>query len=77
VPGEKPHARRIAAHQHSEAVMFDLVQPARPSGRIVGWGWAGKARRSRGRLRDATTQSVEPPVMPEDSKVDLLREPNH
>jgi hypothetical protein len=25
VAGEKPHARRVAAHEHSEAVVFDLV----------------------------------------------------
>src|SRR5262245_44554692 len=37
VAGEKPHARRIAAHEHSEAVVFDLVQPASPSGRLRGW----------------------------------------
>jgi hypothetical protein len=27
VAGEKPHARRVAAHQHPEAVVLDLVQP--------------------------------------------------
>jgi DNA invertase Pin-like site-specific DNA recombinase len=41
VAREKPHARRIAAHEHSEAVVFDLVQPPNPSGRLG--GWAGKA----------------------------------
>jgi len=39
--GDKPHAPRIPAHQHSEAVVFDFVQPASPSGRLV--GWAGQA----------------------------------
>jgi hypothetical protein len=24
---EKPHARRVAAHEHSETVVLDLVQP--------------------------------------------------
>jgi hypothetical protein len=44
VPGEKPHAPRIAAHKHSEAVVFDFVQPASPSGGLVGWaGQAGLA----------------------------------
>jgi hypothetical protein len=37
VAGEKSHARCIAAHQHSEAVVFDFVQPPSPSGRLVGW----------------------------------------
>jgi hypothetical protein len=32
VAGEKPHACRVAAHQHSEAVVLDLVQPPSPSG---------------------------------------------
>jgi hypothetical protein len=36
VAGEKPHARRVAAHEHSEAVVFDLVQPPSPSGRLRG-----------------------------------------
>jgi hypothetical protein len=31
------HACRFAAHEHSEAVVFDLVQPASPSGRFCGW----------------------------------------
>ena len=58
VPGEKPHARRIAAHQHSEAVVLDLVQPPPPQRADCRLGWAGKARRSRGRLRDATTWGI-------------------
>jgi hypothetical protein len=37
VPGEKPHAAPVAAHQHSEAVVFDFVQPSSPSGRLRGW----------------------------------------
>jgi len=35
--GEKPHARRIAAHNHSEAVVFDLVLPTGTGGRLRGW----------------------------------------
>jgi hypothetical protein len=27
VAGEKPHSRSVAAHEHAEAVVFDLVQP--------------------------------------------------
>jgi hypothetical protein len=54
VAGEKPHARSVAAHQHSEAVVFDLVQPASPSGRLDGWAWqAGFAEVGEG---DATQQ---------------------
>jgi hypothetical protein len=50
----QPHAVRIAAHEHSEAVVFDLVQPPSPGGRRGGWaGQAGLA--SRERLSDATT----------------------
>jgi hypothetical protein len=37
VAGEKPHARPVAAHQHSEAVVLDLVQPPAPSGRLLSW----------------------------------------
>ena len=37
VAGEKLHVPRIAAHEHSEAVVLDLVQPTSPSGRLVGW----------------------------------------
>src|SRR5262249_58333086 len=37
IAGAKPHARRIAAHKHSDAVVFDLVQPPSPSGRLLGW----------------------------------------
>jgi hypothetical protein len=36
VASEKPHARSIAAHQHAEPVMFDLMQPAGPPGRFRG-----------------------------------------
>jgi hypothetical protein len=39
VAGERPHARRVTAHEHSEAVVFDLVQPPSPSGRLGGWAW--------------------------------------
>jgi hypothetical protein len=51
IAGEKPHAARIAAHEHPEAVVFDLVQPPSPSRRLRGWA-VGRAHR--GRLRDAT-----------------------
>jgi hypothetical protein len=45
IAGEKPHARPIAAHQHSESVVFDFVQPTGPSGRFLGWaGQAGLAK---------------------------------
>ena len=44
VAGEKPHARRVAAHQHPVAVVLDLVQPAGTGGRLGGWaGQAGLA----------------------------------
>jgi len=44
IAGEKLHARRIAAHEHSEPVVFDFVQPPSPSGRLGGWaGQAGLA----------------------------------
>ena len=34
----------FAAHQHAEAVVLDLVQPARTGGRLGGWaGQAGLA----------------------------------
>src|SRR5262249_8692030 len=36
VASEKPHALSVAAHQHPEAIEFDLVQPVRPCGRFVG-----------------------------------------
>src|SRR5260370_122935 len=42
VAGEKPHARSVAAHEHSEAVVFDLVQPLSPSGRLGGWAWQAR-----------------------------------
>ena len=41
VAGEKSHAITVAAHEHSEAVVFDFVQPPTPSGRLG--GWAGQA----------------------------------
>src|SRR5262250_1611927 len=41
VAGEKPRTRPITAHQHSEAVVFDFVQPPGPSGGFL--GWAGQA----------------------------------
>jgi len=45
VAGEKAHTCRVAADQHSEAVVFDFVQPSSPSGRLVGWaGQAGLAK---------------------------------
>ena len=40
----KPYARRVAAHEQTEAIVLDLVQPPSPSGRHVGWaGQAGLA----------------------------------
>jgi len=49
VAGEQPQPRRVAAHQHSEAVVFDLVQPPSPSGRFRGWaGQAGLAEVGQG-----------------------------
>jgi hypothetical protein len=49
VAGEKPYARRIAAHKHSEAIVCDLVQRPRPSGRLRGWaGQAGLAEVGKG-----------------------------
>ena len=36
VAREEPHARRIAAHEHSEAVVLDFVQPPSPGGRLGG-----------------------------------------
>jgi hypothetical protein len=49
VAGDKPHARRVAPHQHSEAVVFDFVQPPGPSGRLIGWaGQAGFAEVGKG-----------------------------
>src|SRR5262249_25709923 len=39
-------------------VVCDLVQPPSPSGRLVGWARQAGARRSRGRLRDATTCAI-------------------
>jgi len=39
--GDKPHPRRVAAHEHSEAIVLDLVQSPSPSGRFR--GWAGQA----------------------------------
>ena len=33
VAGGKPHAPRVAAHEHSEAVVFDFVQPPSPGQR--------------------------------------------
>src|SRR5262249_39071426 len=37
VAGEKPHAITVAAHEHAETVMLDLLQPPVPSGRLGGW----------------------------------------
>jgi hypothetical protein len=31
------NSRTPASHKHSEAVMFDFVQPTGPSGRLCGW----------------------------------------
>ena len=31
---EEPQGRRVAEYRHLEAVMFDLVQPARTAGRL-------------------------------------------
>jgi hypothetical protein len=55
VAGEKPHARRVAANEHAEAVVLDLMQPPSPSGAASRLGWASRARRSRGRYANATT----------------------
>ena len=33
------HARRLAAHQHSEAVIFNLVQPLAARRQFIGFGW--------------------------------------
>src|SRR5262249_41432437 len=53
VASEQAHARSVAAHQHSEAVVLDLVQPAR-TGRLGGWaGQAGLAEVGEG---DVTQQ---------------------
>jgi hypothetical protein len=38
IAGEKPHARRVAAHEHTEAVVFDLVQPLGAEGQLIGFG---------------------------------------
>src|SRR5262249_61844636 len=55
VAGEKAHAFGVAPHQHSEAIMLDLVQPPSPNGRLVGWaGQAGLAEVGEG---DATQQN--------------------
>jgi hypothetical protein len=51
-----PVAGAIAAHEHSEAVVLDFVQPPRSSGRFVGWArQAGFAEVGEGY---ATQQSV-------------------
>ena len=34
-PGDKPHACRVAEHEHSEAVVLDLVDPVRPGRRAL------------------------------------------
>jgi hypothetical protein len=37
VAGEKPHAPGIPAHQQSEAVVLDLMEPPVTSGRFQRW----------------------------------------
>jgi hypothetical protein len=36
VPSNQPHARAVAPSHDAEAVVFDLMQPVRPSWRLVG-----------------------------------------
>jgi len=39
VASEKPHARNVAAHQHSEAVIFNLVHPLAARWQFIGFSW--------------------------------------
>jgi hypothetical protein len=53
VATEQPHARRIAAQQHSEPIVLDFVQPARPSRRFgAGLGRQGSQKSGKATRRN-------------------------
>ena len=59
VAGEQSHPSSIPAHQHAEAVMLDLMDPARTRGWAIGGdgrqGWMKEARNSMRVLISAAT----------------------
>jgi hypothetical protein len=57
VAGEKPHARRIAAHEHSEAIVFDLVQPLLARGRL--WSFHRETRCDKARRKGTREHNAE------------------
>src|SRR5262245_36344307 len=68
-------ARTVGQHTNGEAIIAGVrkVCAARPSMPLVGATFTAYSEMESTQVG----QNVRPPVMPEDSKVDLLREPNH
>jgi hypothetical protein len=69
------NARTVGQHTDGEGIITEVrkVCATRPSMTLAGATFAVYSQMASTQVG----QSVEPPVMPEDSKVDLLREPNH
>src|SRR5262249_21622667 len=53
-------ARHVAAHEHSKAVVFDLVQPRSPRWAACRPDWAARARRRRGRTASLLRKNPSP-----------------
>jgi hypothetical protein len=45
----EPHAHTLLAGDDAEAVVFDLVQPPSPSGRLGGWAWQAHGSQKSGK----------------------------
>jgi hypothetical protein len=69
------NARKVGQHTNGEGIIAEVrkVCATRPSMTLVSATFTVYSEMASTQVR----QSVRPPVMPEDSKVDLLREPNH
>src|SRR5919201_3881988 len=57
VASGKPHARSIAADQHADSVMFDLMQPPFPAGGLAaGLGRQGSQESGKATRRDSMAE---------------------
>jgi hypothetical protein len=68
------NARKVGQHTNGEGIIAEVrkVCATRPSMTLVSATFTVYSEMASTQVR----QSVQPPVMPEDSKVDLLREPD-